>query len=203
MRLLLVRHAQTDMNLKRLVQGGGVDSELNGTGLKQAQRLAEALEHEKLTAIYAGPLRRTQATAAPIAQKHGLAVITDPDLKEINVGSLNGAPMKQFGDLLNSYFSGKNDSSQFRMPGGESLGELANRTWGATKRILQKHSEGEVVVVSHHLALLMVICKSMGLDLSYFRRMRLDLATISILEFKEGRASLAQLNDNCHLGGLE
>jgi broad specificity phosphatase PhoE len=202
-RLIMVRHAQTDWNKNRLVQGGGVDSELNNTGLEQAQRLGQALQNTKLAAVYAGPLRRTLATAAPIAQKHGLEIIREPDLIEINVGDLNGAPMKQFGDLLNSYFSSNRDAGQFRMPGGESLAELAARTWGATQRILKQHPDGEVVAVSHHLALLTIICQALGLDLGYFRRMKQDLAAISILEFKDGKATLAQLNDTCHLNGLK
>jgi broad specificity phosphatase PhoE len=202
-RLIMVRHAQTDWNKNRLVQGGGVDSELNNTGLEQAQRLGQALQNTKLTAVYAGPLRRTRATAAPIAQTHGLEVISEPDLIEMNAGDLNGAPIKKLGDLLNSYFSGNRDAGQFRMPGGESLAELAARTWNATQRIVKQHPDGEVVAVSHHLALLTIICQAMDLDLGYFRRMKLDLAAISILEFKDGKASLAQLNDTCHLNGLK
>ncbi len=203
MRLIMVRHAQTDWNKNKLIQGGGVDSELNDTGLQQAQRVGQALQNTKLAAIYAGPLRRTRATAAPIAQIHGLEVISEPDLKEINAGDLNGAPVKQLADLLNSYFSGNSDAGQFRMPGGESLAELAARTWGATQRILKQHPEGEVVAVSHHLALLTIICRALGLDLGYFRRMKQDLAAISILEFKDGKVSLVQLNDTCHLNGLK
>jgi broad specificity phosphatase PhoE len=189
----MVRHAQTDWNKNRLVQGGGVDSELNNTGLEQAQRLGQALQNTQLVAVYAGPLSRTRATAAPIAQTHGLEVISEPDLIEMNAGDLNGAPIKKLGDLLNSYFSGNRDAGQFRMPGGESLAELATRTWGATQRIVKQHPDGEVVAVSHHLALLTIICQAMDLDLGYFRRMKLDLAAISILEFKDGKASLAQL----------
>ena len=203
MRLIIVRHAQTDWNKNRLVQGGGVDSELNETGLKQAQRLGLALQSEMLVAVYAGPLRRTLATAASIAQKHNLEVISEPDLKEIDAGELNGAPIKELGNLLSSYFVANRDAGQFRMPGGESLAELAARTWSATQRILKQHPEGEVVAVSHHLALLTIICRALGLDLGYFRRMKLDIAAISILEFKDGKASLVQLNDTCHLNGLE
>jgi len=180
-----------------------VDSELNETGLKQAQRLGLALQSEMLVAVYAGPLRRTLATAASIAQKHNLEVISEPDLKEIDAGELNGAPIKELGNLLSSYFVANRDAGQFRMPGGESLAELAARTWSSTQRILKQHPEGEVVAVSHHLALLTIICRALGLDLGYFRRMKLDIAAISILEFKDGKASLVQLNDTCHLNGLE
>ena len=203
MRLILVRHAETDWNKQRLVQGGGVDQELNDTGRRQAQRLGQAFRDQKLAAVYAGPLRRTRATAEAIAQRHALEVISEPDLREIDAGSFNGAPVQQLGDFLNVYFARNGDAGQFRMPGGESLAKLAARTWGATQRILTRHQDGEVVAVSHHLAILTIICQTLGLDLGYFRRLRLSVAAISILEFRDGKASLVQLNDTCHLDGLE
>jgi probable phosphoglycerate mutase len=180
-----------------------VDTELNDTGRRQAQRLGQAFRYQKLAAVYAGPLRRTRATAEAIAQRHALEVISEPDLREIDAGSFNGAPVQQLGDFLNVYFARNGDAGQFRMPGGESLAELAARTWGATQRILTRHQDGEVVAVSHHLAILTIICQTLGLDLGYFRRLRLSVAAISILEFRDGKASLVQLNDTCHLDGLE
>jgi len=202
-KLILVRHAETDWNKQRLVQGGGVDQALNETGLRQAQSLGKALRVQKLTAIYAGPLSRTRATAEAIAQHHTLQIINEPDLREIDAGSFNGVPVQKLGYFLNDYFASNKDAGQFRMPGGESLAELAARTWGATQRILNRHQDGEVVAVSHHLAILTIICQALGLDLVYFRRLRMDIAAISILEFKDGKASLVQLNDTCHLDGLE
>lgn len=203
MKLILVRHAETEWNKQRLVQGGGVDQELNDTGRRQAQRLGQALRNEKLTAVYAGPLSRTRVTAEAIAQHHALQVISEPDLREIDAGSFNGVPVQKLADFLNAYFAGNRDAGQFRMPGGESIAELAARTWGATQRIVSRHQDGEVVAVSHHLAILTIICQALGLDLVYFRRMRLDITARSILEFKDGKASLVQLNDTCHLDGLE
>jgi broad specificity phosphatase PhoE len=202
-KLILVRHAETDWNKQRLVQGGGVDQALNETGHRQAQRLSQALRDQKLEAVYAGPLSRTRATAEAIVQHHALQVINEPDLREMDAGSFNGAPVQKLGYFLNDYFANNRDAGQFRMPGGESLAELAARTWGATQRILNRHQDGEVVAVSHHLAILTIICQALGLDLAYFRRLRMDIAAISILEFRDAKANLVQLNDTCHLDGPE
>lgn len=203
MRLILVRHGETECNRQRLVQGCGVDVDLNETGRLQAERLGQALHKNKLDAVYASSMRRAQATAQAIANWHSLNVVSEPDLREIDAGTLNRAPVKQMGDLLEDYFAHHNDARQFRMPGGESFGEMADRVWGAARRIVNRHPAGEVVVVGHHLVILFIICQALGLELRHFRRMKLGVAAVSILEFKDGRASLAQLNDTCHLDGLD
>ncbi len=203
MRLILARHGETECNRQKLVQGSGTDVELNHLGCRQAERLAMALEKVPITAVYASSMRRARATAEAVARPHSLKVVTDPDFREMDTGTLNGQPVKVMGDLLNNYFAdGNNDASQFRMPGGESLGEIADRTWKATQRVVSLHPKGDVVVVSHHLVTLMIICRAMGLNLGYFRRMRMGVAAMSILEFKDGKAGLSLLNDTCHLDGL-
>ena len=61
--VLLVRHAE---------RPPGADPSLDATGQARAQALAEALGSAGVTAIYTTQFRRTQETAAPLAQRLGL-----------------------------------------------------------------------------------------------------------------------------------
>src|SRR5258706_11049060 len=86
MRLLIARHGATQYNLDARFTGQ-VDVPLSPLGERQSQALAEGLAGVHLDALISSDLRRALATAAPIARLHGLDVQTDPDLREISVGS--------------------------------------------------------------------------------------------------------------------
>jgi len=199
MRLILVRHGQTDWNVERRLQGS-TDNELNKVGRRQAESLAGLLQNEPLVAICASPLKRAMETASVIAKPHGLPVQTDPGLMELDQGELEGLTHQglqtNHADLLQRWTE---NPGPVRMPGGESLQELQDRAWSCIQRTVANRDQGSVVVVSHNLTILSIICKAIQLDLSCFRRLRQEPASISILDFSERGITLTSLNDTCHL----
>jgi len=89
LRLLLVRHGETVWNREGRYQGV-IDVPLSPEGERQAAALAVQLRSEPLAAVYSSTLRRAYYTAVPIAAAHGLTVIRDPRLNEINQGQWEG-----------------------------------------------------------------------------------------------------------------
>ncbi len=199
MKLILVRHGETRWNHENRILGH-TEIALNKTGRKQAAQLAVALKDEKVAAIYSSPLRRARETADKIARGLGLEVVTDNAFKEIDAGELDGLTFEdlteRYGDFLEEWMM---DDPSLRMPGGESKTELQERTWPAVERIVREHPDGVVILVSHSLAILSIISRALGMGLSNFRRLRLSVASISILNFGERGASLVLFNDTCHL----
>ena len=65
MRLILIRHAETDGNKRSFV--GRQDLPLNANGHAQALELARALAPLSIDIVLASPLRRAVQTAGPIA----------------------------------------------------------------------------------------------------------------------------------------
>jgi Histidine phosphatase superfamily (branch 1) len=63
--IIMVRHAERDP---------GYDPPLNTEGLARAQKLADVLGQNGVTAIYATDYERNRQTAAPLATKLGLTV---------------------------------------------------------------------------------------------------------------------------------
>ena len=58
--LYIVRHGQTDLNKRGIVQGRGMDTNLNDEGRKQARQFFEAYGDIPFDKIYISALRRTQ-----------------------------------------------------------------------------------------------------------------------------------------------
>ena len=87
-----LRHGETDWN-KQGLQQGSVDIPLNETGLAQAREAAERLLGRGITTIIASPLSRARVTAEIVAERLGLPVTIDPDLREVGWGIHEGTGM--------------------------------------------------------------------------------------------------------------
>ena len=201
MKLILVRHGETQWNRENRVVGL-TNIGLNDKGRKQAQRLASALKEERVDAIYSSPLSRAWETAQAIARLHHGEVKADDAFKEMDAGELDGLTYEEmrgrYGDFVKQWFSAP---TSVTMPGGESLDRVQERAWRGVERIKERHSDGVIMVVSHNFVILSIICKALGLDLFQFRRMRTNVASITILDIDQRGASLVLFNDTCHLGG--
>ena len=200
MKLILVRHGETMWNRENRILGH-TDIDLNEKGRKQAELLGVALKDEEVTAIYSSPLKRASETAGEIARYHHLDVLPDDSFMEIDAGELDGLTfeevVKRYGEFLKGW---ANKESSLKIPGGESMAELEMRAWSAVKKLVEIHADDTAIVVSHSLAIQSIICRALEMGLSDTRRLRLDLASISILNFGKGGVSLLLYNDTCHLG---
>ena len=209
MRLILVRHGATDWNQQRRVQGLS-NLGLNETGKRQAEALAQALRNERVDAIYTSPLRRAQETARAISRFHQVEVVTLDGLKELDVGEIDGMTYEDMrihhGEFFTKWMA---DFTAVRLPGGGTVPELRDQCCAAVKDILEKQQtvSGEkcgdedrvVVAVTHFFPIMCIICDTLGLALTYFRRLRLDVASMCTLDFHPERAVLVSFNDTCHL----
>ena len=199
-RILLVRHGDTELNSAERYWGRN-DIKLSATGLRQAERLRERLAAERISTVYSSDLKRTLVTAEIIASRHRLRVITCAELREINFGQLEGLT---FGEISQLYPEVANlwaeRSPNLEYPGGESLTEFNDRVSNFVGR-LEKHAEEEtVLIVSHSGVLRTLICQLLGMELRYRWQLRLDFASLSIVETYQDSAILHLLNDVSHLG---
>jgi broad specificity phosphatase PhoE len=199
MRLVLVRHGETEHNRGGLTLGS-FDAPLNDRGRAMAAAVAASFRRAP-AALYASPLSRARDTAESIGAHTGVAVVIEPALVEMNVGEMEHlAPAElraRYPEFLRQWLSA--DAGDARMPGGETLREVQDRAWAAVERMRALHPEGEVVAVTHNFVILVLMCRALELPLAGFRRLKQDLAARSILEVREGGAVLLQMNDRAHL----
>lgn len=154
-RLILVRHGNTDDNLRHLLCGL-TDSPLNEVGTRQAEYSAKELQQfvrsgNQVSAIYASPLQRTAKTAQLIADLLGLPVYLNHGLIEMNMGIFEGTSIfyleETQKDLMQRAMQPGDE--EFCWEGGETRREIFERMETTMRSIAAKHSDETVVVVTH------------------------------------------------------
>ncbi len=199
MKLILVRHGETEWNHLHRMQGL-TDLPLTETGRAQAEAIATALKNEAVEVIYSSPLKRALETARIINRFHQVEIIPVEELKELNVGQLEGLYAEEMKARYSDFFQAwTTDPASTRMPGGESLPEVQERVWSAVTQIRQQNHLHPVILVSHFFSLIALFCKLLDLRLSDFRKLYLGVGSISRVEFNEDKAKLLSFNDTCHL----
>ena len=196
-KLLLVRHGQTEGNVEERYQGR-TDTELNETGLKQSDELAQRLSNEHIDCVYSSDLKRAMQTAERVASARNLRVNPRKELRELDVGEFEGKRLEEIvedhGSLEEMWSEG-----EWRAPGGETLSELVDRVDRFVGEVRQRHEGETVLVVAHGGTLRSLISGFLGIDPHNWWRFQLDSASLSILELHPERAVVALLNDTCHL----
>jgi len=199
MRLILIRHGETEHNRGQLTLGRA-DVPLNERGRAQARALAASFLR-KPDAVVSSPLVRALDTAGGIAEATGAPLAVDDALIEMDVGEmehLTSAELRDgYADFLKQWLS--RDCGDARMPGGETLREVQDRAWVSVERLREAHPEGEVVAVTHNFVILMIVCRAIALPIADFRHIRQALAARTVIDVGERTSTLLQLNDQSHL----
>ncbi|MBQ8580017.1 MAG: histidine phosphatase family protein [Oscillospiraceae bacterium] len=142
MRLFVARHGQTTWNAQDRVLGR-TDLPLTEEGLRQAFVLAQKTAELQLDMIITSPMLRARQTAAAVGETTGLPVQVDQRLIEQDYGIFEGVSRFDEGFLANK--------RQFavRYPGGESMMDVAYRTYSLIEELKQKYPDKNILLVCH------------------------------------------------------
>ena len=200
MKLHLVRHGETEWNKLGRFQGQQ-DIALNPRGLAQAKETARAMADDGVIALYSSPLQRTMQVANEISRLTSVPVVPLPGVKELNLGELEGVTGEEMRTIWPDVYSAwSQDPGTLSMPKGESLSQLQDRAWRSLQEVEQAHSGDDViVVVSHNFAIRTMIHKVLGLPLTNFHRLSLDLSSVSTVEYTSRGRRLTCYNFTGHL----
>ena len=142
MHLYVARHGQTAWNAENKICGT-TDLPLNELGQAQAKELAEKCGAYKIDLIIASTMLRARQTAAAVAERWNVPVITDARLVEQNYGVYEGMDRQTPGFLANKrHFA-------YRYPGGESMMDVCHRIYGLLEDIKREHEGKNVLLVCH------------------------------------------------------
>jgi alpha-ribazole phosphatase len=178
LRLVLVRHGQTDANLNRMLQGQS-DGELNATGIQQAEELGRHLKDFHIDQVIASTMRRARDTVAAIARYHQLTVITTPLIVEWNCGVLDGIPAEVFKKKLQE---SDVPLSSFRPEGGETLVEVQQRAETFLRDLTANYQDQTILVCSHGDFMRALISLLLQISIEEASGIYFDNASYSILE---------------------
>lgn len=202
-RIILIRHGQTAWNKDERIRGQ-VEVPLDATGLAQAEATAErVVQGFGLVAVYSSPLQRAVQTALPIARRLGLEVQPIPGLNDMNFGHWQGlSPGKvsqRWPEMARAWL---NAPHTVNFPGGESLDVVKERSMSSLHQLIERHSDGELVIVGHTVINRVLLCAVIGLDNSNYWRIGQDTCAINVLSWHQGTFFIEALNDTCHLRAL-
>ena len=146
----LMRHGESESNVKRIIDPGNHNFPLTSKGRKQAEKsaneLKKKLKNKKINLIIASPVTRTKETAEIAAKILGIGVATDERLKEIQLGpALTGCHDSKYHETYPTYQS----KFEQRPPDGESLTDIHARQWGFIKELEDKHEDKNILIFSH------------------------------------------------------
>ncbi|MEL6776257.1 MAG: histidine phosphatase family protein [Cyanobacteria bacterium J06597_16] len=191
LKVLLMRHAQSVGNVKKLMEGQS-STALSPEGYGQAHRLSDALiqaghPSQRPTHVYSSPLLRASQTARVLTEdltsvSHGCCFRQEPALSEMHAGIFQGLTWAEAEAAYPKVCQQLRSASLswHPVPEAESLMEVRQRAQGWVRHLLSCHQPGDVVWgVSHEGILQHVIAALMGCD----RTWKIAIAHTAIFEF--------------------
>ena len=185
MKLIFIRHGQTDWNVQGKIQGS-YDSELNDTGIKQAMNLSEKLLNlnYKFSKIYSSPQKRALKTAEILSKSSNVDYISVKDLQEMNMGKWEGLSWKEVEENYpNEYKEWHLNRRYTKTPEGESYQDMLDRVLKAIHKIINENNEN-VVIVSHSAVIMCLQCYVTNTPFN------------DMLKFKTKNANITEIDSN-------
>src|SRR5207249_4186807 len=212
MRLLLIRHAESQGNFERRLQGRR-EFPLTERGLAQARALAERLVPLPLSAVYSSPVGRAMQTAEVISTKACLDVIAEPRLQEYDFGeAVSGLTWQEIREqqpeIIEAFRSGRSDFPAY--PGEEGRAPFQDRVRAAMRDIAERHQGSDTVaVITHAGPITLFLMDALGREYRRPVPFVLDNASITTVEANDGASShiprlvVTGINDACHVNHIQ
>jgi probable phosphoglycerate mutase len=212
MKLVLIRHAESQGNLELRLQGRR-EFPLTELGKAQARALASRLAALPLAAIYSSPIGRAMETAEVIAAKAGLEVVSEPRVQEYDFGdAVSGRTWDEIREGSPEVVEAmRNNESEFpRYPGEEGRAAFQDRVRSVMGELNERHPGDETVaVVTHAGPITVMLLDALGRPYSRPIPFVLDNASITTIEVNNGSAPhlppaiVTGINDGCHVDHLK
>jgi probable phosphoglycerate mutase len=198
-RIIAVRHGETAWNVDTRIQGQ-LDVPLNDNGRWQASRLAAAVAHERIAAIYASDLGRAFDTARALAGAVGLDVIPQRGLRERGFGVFEGLTYAEvearWPDEAQRW---RRRDPEFGPAGGETLREFYARCVETATGIAERHAGDTIALVAHGGVMDCLYRAASRVELTAPRTWQLGNASINRLLHTASGFTLVGWDDSLHL----
>lgn len=167
LKIYLARHGQDQDNVNSILNGHR-DMPLSDKGLEQASEIAQKIKDAeiKFDHIYASPLQRAFKTAEIISQKiNGPKPEVLQDLIERNFGIMTGKKHSEIEAICAPNILKTDTLNYFLSPeGAETFPQLIDRAKKLLTEIATKHTDGNILLVSHGDFGKMIYCAYYNLD---------------------------------------
>lgn len=200
MRLILVRHGQTEWNAGGRYQGQS-NVALSDIGRKQARFLAERFPVRQLDAIYTSDLDRAKETAECVGKRLGLTVCPEKAFRELSFGDWEGLTYQEISsrwpEEAEKLFTAPDE---LVIPHGETFRDLQKRALDKIYSLYEKHIDQTVAVFAHGAINKTILAGLMHIPLHYLWSLRQDNTAVNILRLDDGYVMVELINSTSHLG---
>ncbi|AFZ21185.1 histidine phosphatase family protein [Allocoleopsis franciscana] len=210
LRLLLVRHGETEWNRVARFQGG-IDVPLNDNGRKQAQQAAEFLKDVPIDFAVSSPMLRPKETAELILKNHpNINLELQEKLKEINhglwEGKLESEIKQEYADLLHQW---QTAPETVQMPEGENLQQVWDRAIACWNGIIEAAGVSNTelktgLIVAHDAINKVILCHVLGLSPASIWSIKQGNGAVTVIDYPHGLEKppiLQAMNITTHLSG--
>jgi broad specificity phosphatase PhoE len=199
-KIYLIRHGQTDYNLKSIVQGSGVDTDLNDRGLAQAKAFYEAYKHVPFDKVYTSALKRSQQSVKSFLDQ-GIPHEALAGLNEISWGNKEGHKITPSEDeyyhfMLKQWQLG---NTALKIEKGESPDDVVVRMKPAMDHIMSQTSEKNILICMHGRAIRILLCYLLRYPLKSMDMFEHENLCLYVLNYSGSIFSVERYNDRDHL----
>lgn len=199
-KLYIIRHGETEFNRKNIVQGSGVDTDLNELGRQQAEAFYAHYKNHPFQKVITSALKRSKQSVARFIDK-GLPHHQLAELNEISWGDFEGkeqTPEQKaiYWEMINRWNSG---DLHAKIPNGESPIELQERQKVAVHHLLNETPESELLICMHGRAMKSFLCLLLNEPLTQMEKFQHTNLCLYEVHINNGIGTLIRANDTTHL----
>ena len=195
MKLYLVRHGETQMNVDKLYYGW-TDCPLNENGERQAEKLKEFFKTVPLDKIICSSLLRASSTAEKINEGKNIPIFKEDDFRELHFGAWEG---KDFCHIKENYpeeyRQWAKDWQGFAIPEGEAFSVFYERVTNRLQQLISEEEENSsILLVSHNGVMSAMLCYLTGAGPSSFWRFNFSQEAYSMVSIRRGNIVIEKIN---------
>lgn len=202
-KIYIIRHGQTDFNLRGVVQGSGIDSSLNDQGRSQAKAFFEHFKDVPFDRVYTSALKRTKETVQSFIDL-GIPHESMAALNEISWGNKEGQKITPEEDayyhwMLRQWQEG---NTSLKIEGGDSPDDIAARQRPAINYILSKPDDKNILICMHGRAIRILLCVLLNYPLRSMDMFEHENLCLYLMNQTGTMFSVEKHNYTGHLVGL-
>lgn len=202
MHLYILRHGETELNRLGIIQGSGVDAELNSTGYAQAAAFFQQYGDIDFQLVVTSRLRRTHQTVRHFIEK-GIPWEQTADINEISWGDHEGLPPTPertalYHAMIARWQQGNLDAS---LPGGETARQLAERVHRFVHWV-KNRPEQRILVATHGRTLRCLVTALKGIGPADMEGTPHANTGLYVVRHHEGQFHFELENDISHLSRI-
>lgn len=201
--LYIIRHGETDLNKRGVVQGRGMNTDLNDRGRQQAEAFYQAYKNVPFDKVYTSTLKRTHQTVSRFIESN-IPWTQYSGLDELGWGVYEGKESNdhiktEFANILQRWGSGELNQ---KFENGESPLEVKERQLTVLEKLIEQNDDTDILICMHGRALRLFLCLLTNKPLTQMDSFPHTNTTLYKVVYDGSAFEILEFNNTDHLKSL-